>query len=96
MSEPQSNTTELPAPQIEWDEADLQTHFANFCNVMGTREEMALLLGTSVGFNPTQAKIKVKVHQRILMNPYAAKRLYLLLAQGIEQYEARYGELKLD
>ena len=89
-------TSELPAPNIEWDESALQTSFANFCNVMGTREEMALIFGTTVSWNQAQANLKVQVHHRILMNPYAAKRLMLLLQQGVQQYESRYGELKLE
>ena len=33
------------APTLVWDDSAMQTHYANVCNVMGTREEMALLFG---------------------------------------------------
>ena len=33
------------APSLVWDDSAMQTHYANVCNVMGTREEMALLFG---------------------------------------------------
>ena len=31
------------APTLVWDDSAMQTQYANVCNVMGTREEMALL-----------------------------------------------------
>lgn len=39
--------------------------------------------------------VKVKLSNRIVLNPYAAKRLLQLLEIGLKEYETRYGELKL-
>jgi hypothetical protein len=33
---------------------------------------------------------------RVVLNPYAAKRLRVLLEKVLKEYEARYGELKLE
>lgn len=93
---PEPATNPAQAPNIRWDESGLQTSFANFCNVLGTREELAMLFGTTMGWNADRTELTVKVQHRILMNPYATKRLMLLLQQGIQEYETRYGELKLD
>jgi hypothetical protein len=30
-----------------------------------------------------------------VLNPYAAKRLLLMLEKGLKEYEAKFGELKL-
>jgi hypothetical protein len=39
--------------------------------------------------------VTVALSDRIVLNPYAAKRLMHLLEQGLKEYESRYGELKL-
>ena len=86
---------ERPAPQIVWDDAAISTTYANVCNVMGTREEMMLLFGTNQAWNTDAKEVTVKLSNRIVLNPYAAKRLLQLLQIGLQQYESRYGELKL-
>ena len=79
------------APSLVWDDSAMQTHYANVCNVMGTREEMALLFGA----HQTWQEVRVALSNRIVMNPYAAKRLHALLEIALKEYETRYGELKL-
>ena len=37
----------------------------------------------------------VLLSDRIVLNPYAAKRLFRMLEQGLKEYEARYGELRI-
>ena len=83
------------APKVVWDDTDMRTCHANVCNVLGTREEIMLLFGTNQAWqNGTQA-VTVKLSERIIMNPFAAKRLMLLLVQGLKEYENRFGELKV-
>jgi hypothetical protein len=36
------------------------------------------------------------LQDRVILNPYAAKRLNVLLGRVLEMYEARYGALKLE
>ena len=38
---------------------------------------------------------KPEVHNRIIMNPEHAKRLYLALQDNIKKYESQYGEIDL-
>lgn len=90
-----SENIERPAPQIVWDDSEIATTYANVCNVMGTREEMMLLFGSNQAWNTEAKEVKVKLSNRIVLNPYAAKRLYQLLEIGLKEYENRYGELKL-
>lgn len=89
------NTTERAAPQVIWDDSQISTTYANVCNVLGTREEMMLLFGSNQAWNTDAKEVTVKLSNRIVMNPYAAKRLHQLLEIGLKEYEARYGELKL-
>jgi len=81
--------------KVVWDDSRMQTSYSNVCNVLGTREEIMLLFGANQAWKGGQKEVKVVLTDRIILNPYAAKRLLQLLGQGIREYETRYGELKL-
>ncbi len=82
-------------PRVIWDDSKMKTSYANVCNVLGTREEIMLLFGANQAWHGGQKEVTVVLSDRIVLNPYAAKRLSTLLEQGLKEYEARYGELKL-
>ena len=82
-------------PQIVWDDSRMQTSYANVCNVLGTREEIMLLFGANQAWQQDQKEVKVALSNRIVLNPFAAKRLMTMLEMGLKEYETRYGELKL-
>ncbi|MFW6237325.1 MAG: DUF3467 domain-containing protein [Desulfosudaceae bacterium] len=81
---------------IKWDVAEMQTSYANVCNVSSTREEFTLLFGINKTWNPEQRELTVDMSDRIILNPFAAKRLAMLLSNVIRQYEERYGEISLE
>jgi hypothetical protein len=83
-------------PKVAWDEAGASTHYANIGSVMGRREEMVLVFGNADTWKQGADQVTVKVAARVVMNPFTMKRFYLILKQGIEQYERRFGEIKLD
>jgi hypothetical protein len=82
-------------PKVVWDDSKMKTSYANVCNVLGTREEIMLLFGANQAWHGGQKEVTVALSDRIVLNPYAAKRLMHLLEQGLKEYESRYGELKL-
>ena len=82
-------------PKIQWDDSRMVTTYANVCNVLGTREEMMLLFGANQAWQSDTKEVTVTLSNRIVLNPYAAKRLHALLEMGLREYETRYGELKL-
>lgn len=82
-------------PKIVWDDSKMQTTYANVCNVLGTREEIMLLFGANQAWQSDQKEVKVALSSRVVLNPYAAKRLMTMLEIGLREYESRYGELKL-
>src|SRR6476659_4516250 len=82
-------------PKVVWDDSKMQTSYANVCNVLGTREEIMLLFGANQAWHGGQKEVTVALSERIVLNPFAAKRLLQLLGQGLKEYEARDGELKL-
>jgi len=83
------------APQVVWDDSRMVTTYANVCNVLGTREEIMLLFGANQAWQSDQKQVNVVLSNRIVLNPYAAKRLMTMLEMGLKEYESRYGELKL-
>lgn len=83
-------------PTIKWDDSRLKTTYANVCNVTSTREEVALLFGTNQGWSAGQKELTVELTDRIILNPYAAKRLLILISNVVGQYEQRFGTLKIE
>lgn len=85
------------APAVNWDDSQMRTSYANVVNASSTREEMTLFFGTNLTWNPAQAKeFHVRLNDRIVLNPHAAKRLWILLGAILKQYESRFGELKVE
>jgi hypothetical protein len=82
-------------PQVRWDDSNMRTAYANVCNVIGTREEIMLLFGANQAWQGGQREVRVVLSDRVVLNPYAAKRLCRMLEQGLKEYEAQFGELKV-
>jgi hypothetical protein len=91
----ESTAGKSDAPQIHWDDENMSTSYANVCNVASTREEVTLLFGTNQTWDSGSGSkdLTIKLSDRIILNPYAAKRLMMLLENVIGQYEARFGKL---
>ncbi len=82
-------------PAVKWDDSKIRTTYANICNVFSTREEVTLLFGTNQTWRSGQGELKIDLSDRMILNPYTAKRLALFLNNVVQQYEKRYGELQL-
>ncbi len=93
-SNPEEKTA--PAPTVRWDGSKMTSTYANICNVSSTREEVTLLFGTNKNWHGGQKELTIELSDRMILNPYAAKRLAILLNNAMLEYEKRFGELKLD
>lgn len=82
-------------PTIRWDDSSMKTSYANVCNVSSSREEVTLLFGTNQTWHTGQQEFTVKLSDRIIISPFAAKRLLVLLQNVVGQYEARFGALDI-
>lgn len=91
MEAPQEETT-----RIRWDGGQMKTTYSNVCNVTSTREEVALMFGTNKNWHPSQKELVIELSDRLILNPYAAKRLAILLTNTMAEYEKRFGELALE
>ena len=79
-------------PKVTWDDKTMSTSYANVCNVTGTREEVTLLFGTNqTGINDQE--VNVELSDRIILSPYAAKRMAMLIGNVVTEYEKRFGAL---
>jgi hypothetical protein len=84
-------------PTVNWDDSSMKTSYANVVNAASTREEVTLFFGTNLTWNPGEAKeFHVRLSDRIVLNPYAAKRLWILIGAILKEYESRFGALNMD
>lgn len=87
----------LKGAHIKWDHASMQTTYANVVNVASTMEELSVFFGTNKTWDlDEEVEVIVELTHRILLNPYAAKRLSILLSYVIGEYESRFGPLGLE
>ena len=80
-------------PKVKWDDSSMKSSYANVCNVASTREEVTLLFGTNQTWNADQDEVSVRLSDRVILSPYAAKRLAILLGSVVAEYEKRFGSL---
>jgi hypothetical protein len=80
--------------KVTWDDSKMRSSYANVVNAASTREEVTLFFGTNRTWNPAKGNaVEVELTERIIMSPYAAKRLMLLLNGVIKEHESRYGQV---
>ena len=89
-----SERTTVPSqPVIEPE--DLEPLYANFVRVAGLPEELVL----DFGLNPQPfgaAPVPVKVSQRMVMNYFTAKRLWMALGAFLQRHEQSFGAIEID
>jgi hypothetical protein len=80
-------------PSIRWDDSKMTSVYANVCNVSSTQEEVTLLFGTNQAWRSGQKEVAIELSDRVILSPFAAKRLSRLLSGVVEEYEKRFGQL---
>jgi len=93
---PGANQKTGAAPKVKWDDSAMKTSYANVCNVASTREEVTLLFGTNQTWHSGQEEVAVHLSDRIILSPFAAKRLAMLLGNVVSEYEKRFGNLSIE
>ena len=92
--------TPAPGPgnqlKIRWDSSSMRSVYANVCNVAGTREEIVLFFGMNQAWDASQKEMTVQVSDRIVLSPFVAKRLSILLQNVIKNYETKFGTLDME
>jgi hypothetical protein len=82
--------------KIRWDDSNMKSAYANVCNVSSTREEVVMLFGVNQAWNRGQKEVTIQLTDRIIVSPFAAKRLSMLLGAVVKEYESRFGALNVE
>src|SRR6266516_8032169 len=86
--------TQQARPNVKWDTTNLRSSYSNFCNANSTREEVVLNFGVNKTWERgPQDALDIELNHRIVLSPFAAKRLTELMQNLMKEYEARYGAL---
>jgi hypothetical protein len=86
---------EAPAKDaVRFNTSNLKSSYANVCNATSSKEEVVLNFGLNQSWERATQELEVELTDRIVLSPFAAKRLSQLLAKLVGEYERRYGELK--
>lgn len=89
-----TNQGSSAAPTLSFDATAVKSSYANFANINSTREEVVLNLGVDRSWEHAGQQRTVELHHRVMMSPFAAKRLSQMLQELVAGYEAKYGVLK--
>ena len=85
-----------PEPmQVPVDESHIVAHYANFCRVTGTPEELIVDFGLNKQVAGTTPEA-IQLTQRIIVNFFTAKRLAAALAMAVNRHEQAFGVLETD
>lgn len=87
--------TDSTQVKVRWDDTNMRNIYANVCNVAGTREEIVLLFGMNQAWHSGQKEVTVQLADRIVLSPFVAKRLSLLLNNVVRDYESKFGSLDI-
>ncbi len=79
--------------QVKIDTSQLKSSYCNVANVNSTREEVVLHFGVNQSWDLGQKEMDVELLHRIILSPFAAKRLQGMLSKLLTEYESRYGVL---
>ena len=91
---PDERNKQAEQVKVRWNTDKLKSTYSNFCNATSTREEVVLNFGVNQNWERTPAEMEIELEHRIVLSPFAAKRLNQLLSRLMTEYETRYGELK--
>ncbi len=83
--------------KLTWDDTKMTTNFANVVNIQSTREQVDLFFGTNETWNISNEKtLAISLSNRIILSPFAAKRLSVALNGVLREYEQRYGTVQVE
>ena len=86
-------TDEKRQPPDLWDKSKAKTLYANAFHAASGREEVVLLFGQSVPAPRGLPEKRLEFMERIVLNPFTAKRLAFQLQDAVRAYERTYGPL---
>jgi Protein of unknown function (DUF3467) len=93
-----ASATTINGSSINWDDSKMESLYANVATATANREEFFLLFGTHQnwrGSSQERKSVEVELSKRIVMSPFAAKRLSMILSHSLKAYEDQFGKIEL-
>lgn len=78
------------------DDSHMDTQHPDIFNITNSREEVILCFGTVRSVNSEENLLSALLSTRIILSPFTAKRIAMLLAQKIAEYEAMHGSVPIE
>ncbi len=92
-----SNGPEESRPQFAVDDSKAHTTYSSNCIINATPEEFVVGFARDVqSERGAKNSAMLTIESRIIMSPWAAKRLVIALARTLRTFEEAYGELEVD
>ncbi len=92
-----SNGPEESRPQLAVDDSKAHTTYSSNCVINATPEEFVVGFVREMQSGPGSDNTAVlTVESKVIMSPWAAKRLVMALARTLRSFEETYGELEVD
>ena len=91
---PADRPADPTSPRVNWNVDQLKSSYVNFANANSTQEEVVLNFGMNNNWDRMASEVEIALTHRVVMSPFAAKRLSQMLNKLVDEYETRYGELK--
>jgi hypothetical protein len=94
MSDQAPTPEKRPQPKLRFDTSSVKSTYCNVCNATSTREEVVINFGINKDWDINSGNMEVSIEHRIILSPFAAKRLQDMINRLISEHESRYGELR--
>ena len=78
-------------PSVRWEDEGMTTSYANVANATSSREEVILLFGVNQAWHGGQDSVDINLSDRVVLSPFAAKRLHMMLTGTLQNFDARFG-----
>jgi hypothetical protein len=97
MTDPSSdskNKKDSKEQRVNLETSHMKTSYCNVCNATSTRDEVVLSFGLNQNWERSDGNLDIDLQHRVILSPYAAKKLHDIVGSLLEEYEKRYGALK--
>lgn len=85
-----------PQTQLRIDESKAAVTYSSTSRLSGTAEEITIDFSQGIKPGPQPNTAVLQIDSKVILSPWAAKRLALALNQTIQRYEEAYGALEID
>lgn len=92
--EPASKAAE--EQRMRWTASNIVATYSNTFEISGAREEIVLSFGQDPAPERDEREHRISLTDRIMMSPFTAKQLVMLLNLAIQSYESSYGPLEAE